>query len=254
MYRVGFMERITSRRNPLATHIKRLGADRVYRVQCGEFLCDGEKLLKDAVKGNADITTILTAVNISVALPPDVRVFSAPRDLIDSLSPLKNSQGILFICKIPITRGFVYEGGTYVLLDDIQDPGNVGSIIRTANAFGINAVLMTEQCADIYNPKTIRATMGAVFRQKVFGITPVELLELKEKGVRIIGASMDKDSCDISSVNLKNTIITIGNEGKGISEDILALCDEKVIIPIAPECESLGAAAAAAVLMYLARG
>ena len=274
------MEIITSRRNPLCLHIKKLGASRSYRQACREFLCDGIKLLEEAVKNDAEITNILTADHIPFPLPLETRVHFADRRLIDSISPLTNSPGILFTCRFPQQYGNdsinenrehtenseyrecsenrdpfdrLYSfSGTRILLDGVQDPGNVGTIIRTANAFGVGSLILTGDCADPYNPKTIRATMGAIFRQNIRHMSGAALAGLKADGARFIGAAPGGQSKDVSTVQLKNTIIAIGSEGRGLSGEVLALCDEIVTIPIAPACESLNAAVAAAILMYLA--
>jgi len=285
-------------------HIKKLGASRSYREACGEFLCDGIKLLEEAVTSEAEIANVLTAVHIPFPLPLDARVYFSDRKLIDSISPLTNSPGLLFTCRFPQKSGndssnensgadsriennvisdhiennefcenrecsenrdgfdSIYSfnsidridrfGGTRILLDGVQDPGNVGTIIRTANAFGVGSVILTGDCADPYNPKTIRATMGAIFRQDIRHMSGAALAGLKADGARFIGAAPGGRSKDASTVKLKRTIIAIGNEGRGLSGEVLALCNEIVTIPIAPECESLNAAVAAAILMYLA--
>ena len=251
-------ETITSRRNPLCLHIKKLGTSRSYRDECGAFLCDGKKLLEEALKYGAEIETVITASDLPFALPAKTRLYRAEQTLIDSISPLKTAQDTLFVCKIPET-GEVSDfseniTGTHILLDNVQDPGNVGTIIRTANAFGIKSVILTGNCADPYNPKTIRASMGASFRQKVYRLEQDELIMLRENGARFIGAVPGENSEDISDVSLKNSIIAIGNEGTGLSDEVLSLCETRVRIPISPDCDSLNAAAAAAIIMWLARG
>ena len=140
--------------------------------------------------------------------------------------------------------------GTHILLDSVQDPGNVGSIIRTANALGISSIILAGGCADPYNPKTIRASMGAIFRQSICDMNLAEFAGLKESGVRIIGAVLGKDCRYISDLNLKDSIIAIGSEGRGLSAEILHLCDELFTIPMYQECESLNASVAAAIIMW----
>jgi len=166
------------------------------------------------------------------------------------MSPLKNSQDTLFSCSFPKTGEKSITTGTHVLLDGVQDPGNVGAIIRTANAFSMTSVIMTDGCADPYNPKTIRASMGSIFRQRIQYMSMSELSDIKNTGKRFIGATIAKDCQKVYDVNYKDSIIVIGSEGHGISVDILSLCNEKVTIPIAPESESLNAAAAAAIIIW----
>lgn len=244
------MEKLTSRRNPLAVHIKKLGAERSYRLECREFLCDGEKLLEEAVNCGAEITTVLTASHIQFPLPVDSRVYYTTRDIIDSISPLKNAQKMLFTCKMPPPGGFAHSDGTNILLDGIQDPGNLGMIIRTAEAFQIGAVILTGSCVDVYNPKTVRATMGAIFRQKIYGIDISGLKKLKSMGAVIIGAASGKNQMSIHELRRRDAIIAIGSEGHGLSGEVLSICDEIFTIPVAPECDSLNAAAAASIIMW----
>jgi len=252
------MERITSRRNPLCAHLKKLGASRSYREACGEFLCDGLKLLEEAVNNGAIVTDVLTSSHVPFPMPIEARMHYADRGIIDSLSPLKNAQDTLFACKIPKTggRGCGCECdcliGTHVLLDGLQDPGNVGTIIRTASAFGIASVMLAGGCADPYNPKAVRSTMGAIFRQSICFPEIAELRELKDRGARFVGAALGEESADISVTDLRGSIIAIGSEGRGLSEEVAALCAEKARIPMAPGCESLNAATAAAIFIYLA--
>jgi TrmH family RNA methyltransferase len=112
---------------------------------------------------------------------------------------------------------------------------------------------MTGHCADPYNPKTIRATMGAVFRQDIRHMSVPDLIKLKESGARFIGSAPGEGCCDITESDLRNSVIAIGSEGNGVSEDILSLCSLKIRIPTSPENDSLNAAAAAAIIMWEAR-
>ena len=247
------MERIKSRHNPVCAHMKKLGFVGSYRKQTGEFLCDGLKLLAEAIKFDATIPVVLTSEKIPFPLPLGTRLYYAERSLIDSLSPLKNAQSVLFTCKTPQVTKTDITPGTHLLLDGVQDPGNVGAIIRTANAFGIKSIMLTGGCADPYNPKTIRATMGAIFKACIYDIDKECLIAIKSKGFKIIGTSLDRDCHDFSDVSYTDSVIAIGSEGSGLSEQIKPLCDELIIIPIAPQCESLNAAVAAGIIIWKAQ-
>jgi len=244
------MENITSRRNPICVHIKRLGENRSYRYEHGEFLCDGLKLLEEAVRSGMEVATLLTAGHIPFPIDVDTRVYIADRGLIDSLSPLKNAQDTLFTCKMPTTDGAMTTGGTHILLDSVQDPGNVGAILRTANAFGIKTGMLTGDCVDPYNPKVVRASMGAIFKQKMHQMGVDGLSGIKGGAVKLIAAVPDGDCRSVVDADLTDCIIAIGNEGRGLSEQVLALCDERVTIPVATDCDSLNAAAAATIMMW----
>ena len=249
------MEKITSRKNPLAIHFKKLGMNKDYRAEKMEYLCDGIKLLEEAVSSEVPISAVITSVPIPFPLQLETRVCFTSRDIIDSISPLKNAQEVLFSCKMSETDNgfFDLSVGTHILLDKVQDPGNVGTIIRTACAFGVNSILLTDGCADPYNPKTIRASMGATFKQNMSYIDIAKLTSLAETGCKIIGAYVGEDSENIKDVDLSDSIIVIGSEGQGISEEILTLCSKKIKIPINPNCESLNAAVAASIIIWESR-
>lgn len=242
--------RITSRKNDNIVHLKRLGADRSYRTETGLFYCDGEKLLIEAVKNGIGIDTVLTAQPLTVDLPAGARVFETDYSIIESVSPMKTPQKVVFSCKKPVPAP-ITAGGRYIVLEDMQDPGNVGTVLRTAGAFSMDAVILVGACADPCHPRTVRASMGAVFRVPFAELTVDDLRELKSKiGLRLIGAALSGDSRDIRETDLSGAAVVIGSEGHGLSPEMLDLCDEKMIIPMDERCESLNAAAAAAIVMW----
>ena len=138
-----------------------------------------------------------------------------------------------------------------IVLENVQDPGNVGTVLRTASAFSIGAVVLTGDCADLYSPKTVRATMGAVFRQRVLRLDRSELPAwLEEHGLPLYGAALSKDAQDLRGLDLTHAAVAVGSEGQGLSPELLALCRGEVIIPMDARSESLNAAVAAALLMW----
>jgi len=244
------MEKLTSRSNPVCVHLRKLGKNKKYRDEQGLFICDGMKLLNEAISSDTEIEIILTTVELNCVLPPNTRVYHTESSLLDSLSPLDNHQGILFSCRRKLTGDCNYRSGTHILLDNIQDPGNIGTIIRSANAFDIGSIIITEGCADIYNPKTIRASMGAIFKQHIGKLSQQDIYDLKKSGIRFSGASNTDCSVDIRNADLNNTIIIVGNEGQGISGELLQLCGEMIKIPVSPDCDSINAAVAASIIMW----
>lgn len=245
----GKMEKLSSRQNKIIAHVRKLGADKAYRHQQGEAVCDGIKLLREAVMWGVEITAVLWAGEAAFALPEGVRQYSVSQELIDYASPLKNSQGALFTFRMP--RWPLTEPGRCLVLETVQDPGNLGTILRTANALNMDSVILTGDCADIYNPKTIRAAMGAVFRQKVHCMERGEMREyLSAYGINLYGAALSESSQDIRRIGLEKAAVAIGSEGKGLSREFLALCDGQVIIPMNEQCESLNAGVAAAIVMW----
>ncbi len=245
------MEKITSRKNNIIVHLKKLSADAKYRDESGEFVCDGIKTLKEAVAAGMKIKTVLFkgAPLTLDDIPDGCDAYYAPDDLFDYASPLKNCPGPLFTAEQK--HGDTATIKNAVVLENLQDPGNVGTVIRTANAFGVDAVILVGDCADLYNPKTVRATMGAIFRQRVLKLSRSELKNLCDaQGIKLYGAALSDTAKDIRELSLCNTAVAIGSEGRGLSKDFLDICDGELIIPMMPCSESLNAAVAAAVAMW----
>lgn len=253
-FAVIMMEHLSSRQNKIIAHVRRLGAEGRYRKDCGEYVCDGEKLLKEAVQWGMDIGTVLWCKTPGVTLPDSVRQYTAPQELLDYASALKNCPGVMFTVKMKAQP--LQEPGRTLVLETIQDPGNLGTILRTANALDMDTVILTGECADLYNPKTVRAAMGALFRQRYYVMGRQELRSfLTEHGCRLYGAALSEESVDIRTLALDNVAVAIGSEGRGLSGELLAMCDGQLIIPMNSACESLNAGVAAAIVMWeLKRG
>lgn len=247
------METITSRQNPLCTHLRKLSSSAAYRRQCGEFLCDSPKLLQEALLWGSELhTVVVTAGTEAPPLPKGVRLVEVPADVMKSVSPMETPQGTLFTCAIhtePLPE--TLAGRRYVVLDTLQDPGNVGTILRTADAFHTDGMFLVNGCADLYNPKTLRATMGAVFRCPVWTVGAEELSALlKRSGILLYGAALREDTLDARQADYSRCAIAIGSEGRGLTDAVLAVCDRTIKIPMSEHCESLNAAAAATVLLW----
>lgn len=246
-------EHITSRKNPLMTQIRKLAASRSARREQGLFLGDGVKLLEEALRWSAPLTAVV--VTEGTALPPmpeDVRLVEVPGDVMASISPMESPQGALFLCRMPETAPPVrLTGKRYLVLDGLQDPGNVGTIWRTADALGADGLLLVNGCADPWNPKTVRATMGACFRLPVYETTAAALpMLLEEAGLPLYATALREDTVDIKTADLSRSAVVIGSEGKGISRELLDMSQKTLKIPMRERCESLNAAAAAAIVLW----
>ncbi|NCB51841.1 MAG: RNA methyltransferase, partial [Clostridia bacterium] len=242
------MERITSRKNPNILHLRKLASDGDYRRECGEFVCDGEKLLREALSSGMHVTSVLSDREDT---PTQVeRFYLAPQALMEYASPLRNSPGPVFTVRLPEIP-LPERPKNAVVLENVQDPGNVGTIIRAADALGIDAVVLVGECADLWSPRASRATMGAVFRQPVVE-TDLDGLSglLSRFGLPLIGAALCEDALDIRDLQLGKAAVAIGNEGSGLSERLLSLCDKKLVIPMSLHSESLNAAMAATIVMW----
>lgn len=244
------MERITSRKNPYIARLRALGSDAAARRERGETALDGLKLLGEALASGAEVTGLLCSD--PACLPPGLGcpVYTAPPELVGYASPVKNSPGPVFSVRLPRIAA-PEELRCAVVLEDVQDPGNVGTLIRTANALGIDAVFLTGSCADRTSPRAVRASMGAAFRQYARECTLEELGgTLEALGLRLLGSALSEGALDIRRAELGRCAVAIGNEGHGLSPELLGMCGGTVIIPMKPGSESLNAAAAGAVLMW----
>lgn len=247
------MERITSRKNPLLEHMRRLDSA-AFRRQQGEFLCDSPKLVEEALRHGARVLAVAVSDGVEPpeGLDASVRCAAVPPDVMASISPMRTPQGMLAVCRLPDTAlPEMLPGSRYVVLDGVQDPGNVGTVLRTADAFGCTGALLLPGCADPYGPKTLRAAMGAVFRLPLYAVG-LEALPglLADAGLPLYGTALRHDTVDVRQRDLRRCALVIGSEGRGVSAEVLALCRETLRIPMSSHCESLNAAAAAAVLLW----
>ncbi len=245
------MEYITSRQNPLVVGTVKLFSARKHRTAQGLMAADGTKLLEEAVRWSPELlhTVILREGLPWPALPDHVRRVTVPPQLMAQLSPMESPEGAVFLMRLPQEEPGRVVPGTLVL-DGLQDPGNVGTILRTADAFSV-PVLLGDGCADPYNPKTLRAAMGAVFRSPPRRIGTEDLIcQCRENHIPLLAAALSPEARDARQADLRAGAVVVGSEGQGVSDALLSASDGQIILPMSPRCESLNAAAAAAVLLW----
>ncbi len=264
---------ITSRKNDMVVTTASL-KERKYREEQGLFLAEGEKLVQEAARAHLPVERLLVAKSHREDILPLVdRFFCAPQyaelpvyiladECFEKVSTEKAPQGVLAVIKYLdfFQRSIIiYNDSSFLreqrilLLYDIQDPGNLGAIVRSAVAFGIDTVIMSDGCADLYNAKVLRASMGCLFRLRVC-ITPnypATIRQLRSAGRHIFAAELRPHAVSLHDAILAPTdCFLIGNEGHGIPKELSALCDQSVYIPISQNAESLNAAVAASVLLW----
>lgn len=242
-------QRITGRKNPLLQQVKKLLTSKKERLASGLFVADGTKLLQEAVKWWPGLDTVILSDGVEAQIPEGVRLVRVPQDVMESVSPMNTPQGALFLCRLPEARPFEAMPGM-LLLDGIQDPGNLGTILRTADALEIPVVLL-EGCADPYSHKVVRASMGAVFRN-----VPIQAdwESVKRccagKNIPVAVTALSSTARDIREAELDRMAVVIGSEGQGVRREILDAADNALMIPMNENCESLNAAIAAAIVMW----
>lgn len=231
----------------------------------GFFAAEGLKLIRDiAAKGNVLEKLFICESHLT---DPGIKGFFdkfpthifriVSKDRFSRLSPLKSSQGILGIFAMPMGNEISLEprkGKLFILLENIQDPGNLGNIIRTATAFACDGLLITGETVDIYNPKVVRASSGAVVDLPVQQVDHDTLAAICAKGFCLQSASVRPGKGEGLFKTKKPCIIAFGNEGSGLSETILGMSDREFTIPISQAVESLNVSVAVAIAVWQMRG
>jgi len=242
-------QRITSRKNPFLQHVRKLVSSRKAREEAGVYVSDGTKLLEEAVKYESGLDTVILSDGVEANVPDSVRVIRVPEDVMESISPMQSPQGALFLCRLPKKTAFIPQKGM-LLLDGIQDPGNLGTMLRTADALNIPLCLL-EGCADPYSHKVVRSSMGAVFRTPVVQAKWTDVqTACREAGISIGVTALSHRARDIRLSDVGEMAVVIGSEGQGVRKEILEAADAELIIPMNPRCESLNAAVAATIVMW----
>ena len=270
-------EVITSRQNASVIAACKL-SEKKYRDSAKSFRIDGIKLFEEAVMSNAEIETVFvkeSAVNrvadrsgeyLDRISKDKIKILSD--GVFDKITEEKSPEGIICVLKhidkihkiakinnrSDLDTGLLSLTGDKIFaVESVRDPGNLGTIIRTAAAFGVDQLWISADCADIYNVRTVRAAMGALFRQKIVRIDnlPGALKLLSENGRTVYAATLGKEAVLLGDKELKITdCIVVGNEGHGLSEETVKVCDHNILIPMAVGAESLNAAVASSVCMW----
>lgn len=263
------LSEITSKTNSTIVKIGKL-ENKKHRNTDKLFVCNGIKLFLEAIKFNVEIEHIVVKNSanfddeilneIKAQLKKGVSVLCVSDEVFNKLSEEQAPQGIITVCKYFKDKhtfsAFVENvdlNEKIMLFESIRDPGNVGTIIRNAAAFGIDRIILSSDCADIYSSKVIRAAMGAVFKTKINIVENMKetILNLKKHNKNVLGAALKRDSMILGKYELSTQdAIIVGNEGHGLSNEILELCDNTLFIPMCENTESLNAAIATAIIMW----
>ena len=253
------MERLTSRENALIKEYRRLSGSRKRREETGCFVLEGARLVQDAAESGIALRTLL--VSDDGARYPEAaalqgiarRCYSIPNELAAYISDTEHPQGIFAVGEMSEAQPLTMQAGSYLLLDELQDPGNLGTILRTAEAMGMTAVVLSAHCPDLFSPKVIRSTMGSGWRQKTVRVENLaeSIAAWREQGLRCYAATLTPEALPLQKLPAGDCrAIVIGNEGNGVSREVIAACGGEVYIPMRGAAESLNAAAAAALCMW----
>ena len=254
------MQIITSKDNEIIKNIRKL-KEKKYRDANNEYLIEGIKLIKEAVEEKAKIKLIVVCEesiedgDIDQKLLYEIAKYDCiyvNKKVFSILTDVQNPQGILAVIeKKNNEENINYKEDIIVVLDGIQDPGNLGTILRTIDSVGLSQVIVSKETADSYNPKVVRSTMGAIFRVNV--IESEDLLQtlknLKKHKYKIMATSLETNN-SVYDVEYNKKVIVIGNEANGVSKNVLEYADEKIKIPMLGKTESLNASVATSIILY----
>jgi len=215
-----------------------------YRDETGYYLVEGEHLVEEAMKAK-QVKCLISTKDITSDLP----IIVVSNEVMSKLSFTKSPQSIMAKCKIKKEKKLI-DGKRYLILDDLQDPGNIGTLIRTALAFSIDQVILSNNCVDLYNDKLLRSMQGANFHIScIYDDLKTVISTLKKNNVKIIGSALENGQ-DIKQIKISEKMaFIVGNEGNGMNKDILQECDYVGYIPI-NTIESLNVAIAGSIMMY----
>ncbi len=256
---------ITSRANPLIVESASL-KEKKYRESSKTFLIEGVKLFCEAVKNNVPIVRVFATEKMAdrcSSVLGSGEIITVSDSVFEKLSTEKSPEGVICVAKyidkfhninkIYNKEDFEKSDRRILLLSSLRDPGNLGTIIRSASAFGIDEIILSSDCADIYNPKTVRAAMGTLFSRSISYVSdlPETVRAMNEGGYTTFAAVLDDKAISLTDMDIgKKTAFIIGNEGHGIAPDVIKSASGTVYIPMETGVESLNAAIAASVFMW----
>ncbi|MBP3596278.1 MAG: RNA methyltransferase [Clostridia bacterium] len=247
---------ITSKDNEIIKNIRKL-KDKKYRDEKNEFIIEGIKIIEEAMEENAVIKKIVVCDECSSDLPQDLLykiakfdVIYVPEKIFKIITDVNNPQGILAVVEKNNNKEINYNSDFFLVLDNIQDPGNMGTILRTADSINLKQIIVAKGSSDCYNPKVVRSTMGAIFRVNVIECDLVKTIkELKKHKIKIFATDLNTEN-SIYDVKYEKTAVVIGNEANGVSDAVLDISDEKIKIPMLGRTESLNAGVATGIIVY----
>ena len=244
---------ITSKDNSKIKEIKKL-KEKKYRKTA--FIVEGIKMLKEAISEKAEIDTIIiredTELDFKLDSELEKKVIHVTKNVFETISDVVSPQGVLVVINKKIDDNKISKHADYILaLDGIQDPGNLGTIIRTADSENIKQILVSKDTVDSYSPKVVRSTMGAIYRVKIIECEDLAktLKSLQTTGFEIVTTDLHTDK-SIYDMNYNKKIVVIGNEANGVTPEIRELSNYRVKIPMLGKTESLNAAVATGIMIY----
>lgn len=249
------MLEIESKNNNLFKEIKKL-KEKKHRIKSNKYLIEGLRFVEEAIKSKVSIDSIIFTESFKEKNPDlflkineNIKLIQMNEALLKQLCSTENPQGIVGV--INMQNKELKSGELVVLVDKVQDPGNMGTIIRTAHAAGAAGIVMTKGTVDIYNDKTLRSTMGSIFYIPIVEDDSLDFVKsLKKEGYKLVVSSLQGKNNFFEENLQEKVMIAVGNEGNGVSDEVYDIADIKVKIPMPGEAESLNVAVATSIMIY----
>lgn len=261
---------ISGKNNPTIIEISKL-SNKKYRMKDRLFVCDGVKLFKEAVAFGAKIKYIVidnsakllenVVFDIKKCAEKGVKILCVESFVFEKLTSENAPQGLIAVCEFydekhifsTIVESKRLKGKRTIILEAIRDPGNMGTIFRNAVALGVENLIISADCVDIYSPKVVRASMGAIFKLDIFIVDDLISIvkNIKKDGRRVLAAAINDNALILGKDNIScEDVVVLGNEGHGISANLIEACTDTLFIPMKGNTESLNVAMASAIIMW----
>lgn len=256
------MQQLSSRDNPRVKHAVKLLKSSSYRKKNGQFIAEGLRLCRDAARSGIDIDVLFLTEDALRKHPQDCaglersagETYLVTDRVFSEMSDTRTPQGVLCVLKtLDKTTEFdtIKNGGKFLALDNVQDPSNLGTVLRSAEAFGVTGVILSSDCCDIFNPKVVRGSMGAVFRLPFLICPTIASFLSDHPELHSYAAVVSGDARRVGEFSFETPCVTVvGNEGNGVKEETVSACEKRITIPMSGKAESLNASTAASILIW----
>lgn len=256
------MVEITSKDNLLIKKILKLNSNAKQRKKLGMFVVEGLRISLDAMLSNCQIDALLLtekaiskySEKLEELIEYSSVTYLVKESIFKSISETQTPQGVLCVIKTLDKKSLfdtIKDNGKFLALDGIQDPSNLGTILRTAEAVGISGVILSKDCCDIYSPKVVRGSMGAIFRLPYLTVDTIGDFLLEYKNIKSFASVVDCNAEKVGNINFpKPCVVVVGNEGNGVKQETIDACNQKFTIPMLGRAESLNASVAASIIMW----
>ncbi len=256
---------ISSKSNENVKYVKKILSSSKTRKKDKVFALEGINLCEEAFRNNIKIIKIFYTLKCyekfrklidMIVIESSAQVYIVNEEIMENMCDTDSPQGVLALCKLidkNVNEAKIDLYSKIILLENIQNPSNLGSILRSVSAFGIDLVVLSGSSCDVYNPKVLRGSMGAAFKVNILCIENIVnfIKQLKEQNFVTIASLPDKNSEDVTLLsNLKKVAVVMGNEGNGITPEVIKVCDKKINIPMKDTCESLNVSVALGIILW----